>query len=107
MGKWIGTFCSGKYSSFLVSGNIEVQLPDNFNSYPVNAFYRVIYRGIIGAGINFDGTMRMANEKEMSLTIMGNRVVNFNIAEHSPRKIAGTYTLNSPGDHGSFELILQ
>lgn len=107
MGKWIGNFGSNKYSTLFVSGDIEMQLPNNTNVYPITGSYDVIYRGIIGYGIRFQGKINVMNPREMKIVIAGNRTVTFEMTEKSPRKISGTYILDSPSDNGLFELFLQ
>ena len=107
MVKWIGSFGSQKYGTLFVSGDIEMQLPENINVYPVEASYDVIYRGIIGGGTRFQGKINLVNDKEMQIIVLGNKTVIFYINEKSNSKLSGTYSLDSPSDNGLFELFRQ
>lgn len=107
MTKWIGHFGSKRYGTLFISGDIEMQLPDNLNIYPVEASYAIVYKGLIGGGAKFQGLIKIVNETEMKITIMGNKIVTFTINDKTNKKISGNYVLNSPGDNGLFELFPQ
>lgn len=102
LSKWKGTFFSDFYSWIvtLVKGNIEIDLGEDGSNFTSTC--KITYTGFYRSGQTISGKLEVDGPNYHCF--IDDMDIYFTVNSRTKTEIKGTYSIQTPADHGNFTL---